>query len=334
MLVGATARKKEVHDERELYLLLESSSFAAVLTLEPDKGQEARRFLQSAIHADRNAQQNQEKKEESIKTATAELEAAEKDTQAIEEAQDVLARARANTGEVEQAHAIVMQNLTEEERNQTPTLVVKTPWIAAMAASAVVLMIAAGAFLQPDTSEEAERATGEKDHSISSATSSPSDTSSASPTPTASASSAPTAETSDPPVAAPSAQPTVSPSPAHDYSVPPTDQQVLAAFQAWRDERAGSGVRFAQAITEFRMENGMLTAIVDPAAGNMTSIAFDEANPFENFAEFVGVPISMSDPESEWLRKSVSAVQAVWADGSRVDSMTADEIHYLGTRGM
>lgn len=73
ILAGGMVQKKKVHDERELYLMLEGESFAALITCNPDQGAVVRRFATSVNNTARNVETAAIAHEEAIKEATTNL---------------------------------------------------------------------------------------------------------------------------------------------------------------------------------------------------------------------------------------------------------------------
>lgn len=101
----------------------------------------------------------------------------------------------------------------------------------------------------------------------------------------------------------------------------PTDDEVKQAFQAFIDERADSGVMYAKAVTGVTVADGVVTVHAD------MSPALLELSPFDNLAEFFGVPAAFDDDQGVWLRETVNRVDVVNADGSSLGSMTAEELN-------
>ncbi|MCQ1996493.1 hypothetical protein [Arthrobacter sp. zg-Y1171] len=73
ILAGGMLQKKKVHDDRELYLLLEGQSFAALITCNPDQGAVVRRFATNVNNTARNVEAANTAHEEAVREATTNL---------------------------------------------------------------------------------------------------------------------------------------------------------------------------------------------------------------------------------------------------------------------
>jgi len=110
-----------------------------------------------------------------------------------------------------------------------------------------------------------------------------------------------------------------------------TDAEVVAAFQAYIDERAGAGVVIAKAVTDVSFTNRVVRVTFDPAAAGIDQATFDTINPFDNLAEFAGDPIMFDNDQGNRLRPAIDAVETVRADGTPLGTMTTAELYKAGT---
>jgi len=108
---------------------------------------------------------------------------------------------------------------------------------------------------------------------------------------------------------------------APDTRPAPSNDQAERAFQAYIKERSDSGVMLAQAVTSVAVADGVATVTLD------ASPALLELSPFDNLAEFFGTPAAFNDKDGIWLRKTVTRVDVVNADGTLLGSMTAAELN-------
>ncbi|MCV7078464.1 hypothetical protein [Mycobacterium szulgai] len=104
----------------------------------------------------------------------------------------------------------------------------------------------------------------------------------------------------------------------------PTGAQVKAAFEAFINERANSGVMLAQSVTSVTVTGGVVTVALNP-----DPVVLD-LSPFKNLAELFGVPVAFNDDEGVWLRQTVQRVDVVDAAGKSLGSMTAAELNKMG----
>ena len=111
----------------------------------------------------------------------------------------------------------------------------------------------------------------------------------------------------------------------------PTPAEVEAAFTAYLDQRASSGVLIAKAVQSVVFENGTLRVTFDPEAAGIDRELFLSVNPFDNMAEFVGTPIAFANEEGARLRTVVERVSTQLSDGTDLGSLTAAEIYEIGT---
>lgn len=114
-------------------------------------------------------------------------------------------------------------------------------------------------------------------------------------------------------------------------NTPPADKQIVNAIANFMTERAESGVLYARALSSLACQDGIVTAVFDPAKAGATTETFCRVNNGANMAEFVGVPAAFDDTVGQWLRQSLVRVDTELADGSSLGSMTAGELHRLAT---
>lgn len=150
-LIGATARKSTTEDYRELYLLLEGSDFAAALTLDPDKGQEARQFLQSVLNSDKNAVKEAETKRRLIENAVSQLNEAKNDTALLDKAKAGLTDAKGNTDAIVATRQIAREANPGQEPTalKKPLYKNKKTWLAL--AVSIVVMVVGASLVEPTT---------------------------------------------------------------------------------------------------------------------------------------------------------------------------------------
>ncbi len=112
-----------------------------------------------------------------------------------------------------------------------------------------------------------------------------------------------------------------------DYTVLPTDSQIIEAFQAFVTERATGGVMLAKAVSEVRFDSGRVTVALDPARSGAEYWALIETSPFDNLADLFGQPVIFNDDLGVWLRGRVTDVVVVDVDGRPLGSRTAAELN-------
>lgn len=144
-----------------------------------------------------------------------------------------------------------------------------------------------------------------------------------SPTPVASASQS----------SAPEPEPQSDPAePAPDPVVTPiSEEEAVAEFQAFVDDRKAHNVSIANAITGITISNGVVSVAFDPASAGVDQETFDAINPFPNLAEFVGTPMTFADEQGNRLRTVVKEVHATDASGNVIGTATAAELYKIGT---
>lgn len=95
LLVGATAKKSQTIDKRELYLLIDGGEWASVEQLNPDHGADARKFAQAVNVAARQVETVTRQRAERVHALTRRLEEVRGDRGRIETATTQVARLEA-----------------------------------------------------------------------------------------------------------------------------------------------------------------------------------------------------------------------------------------------
>lgn len=115
---------------------------------------------------------------------------------------------------------------------------------------------------------------------------------------------------------------------APDTSITP--EQAVAAVQAYIDERAAAGVQMADAFTELKLIDGVLTATWSEAAiGKEKSEILLDLNPFDDLAEWLGTPLAFDNEEGRQIRQHVDAVSVIGPFG--VGKLSARDLYERGT---
>lgn len=118
---------------------------------------------------------------------------------------------------------------------------------------------------------------------------------------------------------------------SNDYSQPPTDEQIVAAFQNFASQRAEAGVMLAQSVADVRFADGTVTVALDPARSGAQYWALLESSPYDNHAELFGIPAAFDDEDGVWLRQRVGRVEVVDIDGRPLGTLTTDELNRKAT---
>lgn len=116
-----------------------------------------------------------------------------------------------------------------------------------------------------------------------------------------------------------------------DYSVPPTDDEIVGVFQEFVSERSAAGVMLAQAVAGVRFSDSKVTVALDPARSGAQYWALLETSPFDNHAELFGVPAAFDDEAGVWLRQRVAKVEVVDIDGRPLGTLTTAELNRRAT---
>jgi hypothetical protein len=103
ILAGGLLTKGKVHDTRELYLMVEGSDFATLLTCKPDSGSRVRQFAANVNQAARQSQSLRVQRAAAIRQANADLENEKDNIGSLSSAEARLAEVRANTAKVDDA---------------------------------------------------------------------------------------------------------------------------------------------------------------------------------------------------------------------------------------
>jgi DNA repair exonuclease SbcCD ATPase subunit len=106
---GLVFQKKQKHDTRELYLLVETPEFANVTEGNADDGAKVRELAAKITTAGRNAANVARLREQAIESAKRELEQARSDRTAIETAEDALRQVEADLTAVESARTALAE---------------------------------------------------------------------------------------------------------------------------------------------------------------------------------------------------------------------------------
>jgi hypothetical protein len=102
-IVGGVAKKNKVHDNRELYLMIEGQGFAGLVTCNPDDGQKVRQFAVAVKQAALNSGNIVAQREQAIAGATLALETERATTAPVDQAAAELEAARMNTARIDTA---------------------------------------------------------------------------------------------------------------------------------------------------------------------------------------------------------------------------------------
>jgi hypothetical protein len=114
-IVGGVAKKNRVHDNRELYLMIEGEGFAGLITCNPDDGQKVRQFATAVKQATLNFGNIVARREQEIPTATRALEIERAATEAVEQTAAALEAARGNTSRIDAATKAVQRATSQME---------------------------------------------------------------------------------------------------------------------------------------------------------------------------------------------------------------------------
>jgi hypothetical protein len=119
-VIGGVAKKNKIHDTRELYLLVEGSNFAQLITCNPDNGPKVRQLAAAITQAGMNASRVVANRDAQMASAAAALAAEESNTANLDAAELALARAGSNTARVEAATAQMALEARTEQEPQSP----------------------------------------------------------------------------------------------------------------------------------------------------------------------------------------------------------------------
>ncbi|WP_243063327.1 hypothetical protein [Humibacter sp. RRB41] len=104
-IVGGVAKKTRMHDARELYLLIQSDAFAAVITCNPDDGQRLRQFATAVRQAALNADAARQHWSQLVAQSEHALALEQQNTGEVDAARSALHRVTADTSRVDAANA-------------------------------------------------------------------------------------------------------------------------------------------------------------------------------------------------------------------------------------
>lgn len=100
----------------------------------------------------------------------------------------------------------------------------------------------------------------------------------------------------------------------------------------WIEQRAAANVQYAQAVSEVRFEDGVLTIVFDPVGkAGFTADAFYSLDLIPNLAGVFGSWIGSTDELGEWMREHVTQVCAVKADGGVIQCVSGEELRRRAT---
>lgn len=316
-LVGASAKKSKVIDSRELYLFLEGDDFAAALTLKADQGAQAHRFLETVIHASKRVEAERATKDQMVAANSAILAEAKADTSEIEQARRALTKATNDTGAIEQARLQLEGDETADELPLADPLYRKK-WVWGVIALALLAMVIGAR--QPSQIPASDNLL-ESPSIESTRTTSPTTSHS---TTTDSASSTDVSEMEE-------NEESVGSSMENSRVMENSKvEDVVSEFEAFINERSNAGVVIAQTVTDVSYEDGTVAIVFDPAAAGIDRDTFDSINPFDNLAEFAGVPIAFDDEIGNRLRQIVTGVQTSFVDGTDAGYLSSAELYRMG----
>ena len=107
--------------------------------------------------------------------------------------------------------------------------------------------------------------------------------------------------------------------------------EIIDVFSEFINERAASGVLFAQVVSDISYKDRIVSITFDPVGKGIDITLFNSINPFSNLAEFAGTPIAFNDNIGIRLRSAIDGVRTVLADGTPLGTMTTEEIYSIGT---
>lgn len=105
LVAGAAARKTQVNDGRELYLLVDAAEYSLVVTCMPDHGQYIRQLAAQITNAGKQAKALQEQRPLAVAAAQTALDAAKAATAEVNAVAATAEAARAGTGRIEAARS-------------------------------------------------------------------------------------------------------------------------------------------------------------------------------------------------------------------------------------
>lgn len=107
---------------------------------------------------------------------------------------------------------------------------------------------------------------------------------------------------------------------------------VIEEMWNWIEQRAAANVQYAQAVSEVRFEDGVLTIVFDPVGkAGFTAEAFYSLDQIPNLAGVFGSWIGSTDDLGEWMRGHVTQVCAVKSDGEVIQCVSGEELRRHAT---
>jgi hypothetical protein len=107
-IIGGVAKKNRVHDTRELYLLIQGGTFAALITCNPDDGQRVRRFATTVTQSARGADAARRHQAQLIAQAEQAHAAEQQNTAPVDDARAAVHQATADTARLDAANRMVV----------------------------------------------------------------------------------------------------------------------------------------------------------------------------------------------------------------------------------
>ena len=105
------------------------------------------------------------------------------------------------------------------------------------------------------------------------------------------------------------------------------DEEVVAVFQDFINERAAAGVVLAQTVSSITYVDRVVVVTFDPAAAGIDQATFDFVlEGSENVAYFVASPVAFSDEVGDRMRPAIDSIVTVAADGTPLGTYSAAQI--------
>lgn len=116
-----------------------------------------------------------------------------------------------------------------------------------------------------------------------------------------------------------------------NYSVPPTDDDIIATFTSFAAERAKAGVLLAKAVAEVSVHDDRVTVVIDPVRSGAEYWALVETSPYDNLADLFGTPAAFDDEQGIWLRTRVAVVVVRDVDSRPLGERTTADLNDRAT---
>ena len=87
----------------------------------------------------------------------------------------------------------------------------------------------------------------------------------------------------------------------------------------------------AQTVSEATQDGRTIRVVFDPSIIDWDNDFFLMITPFENHAEFVGLPLCWGTDEAAELRAQVDLIETQFIDGTPLGTITAQNLHALCT---